>query len=30
VYVTDDVDVVAWGRELGHDRASVIDLTPVG
>jgi hypothetical protein len=30
VYLTDDVDVIAWARGLGLERASVIDLTPVG
>ena len=29
VYLTDDIDVIAWARGLGHERASVVDLTPV-
>jgi hypothetical protein len=27
LYLSDDVDVVAWARELGHERASVVDLS---
>jgi predicted nucleic acid-binding Zn-ribbon protein len=27
VYLSDDVDVVAWARDLGHERASVVDLS---
>jgi hypothetical protein len=30
VYLTDDVEVLAWARDLGRERASVVDLTPVG
>jgi chromosome segregation ATPase len=29
VLLTDDVDVARWARDLGRDRAIVIDLTPV-